>query len=105
VNLPLVVHPRADLDVMECFTYLAQRNAAAAKRFLDAIEQLLPTIASRPNDGHRYLHAKRETEDWRYVRVPGFKKYLAFYRITDAAVEVVRIVHGSRDLETIFRVL
>lgn len=99
------VHPRADLDLMECFSYLAQRNPVSARRFLDAVEKTLVEIETRPDNGHRYLHARREDEDWRYVRVEGFKNYLVFYRLTHTQVEVVRIVHGSRDLERIFQVL
>jgi len=105
MNRPLVVHPRADLDQLECFSFLAQRSPDAARRFLDAIERVLPAIAEKPEAGHRYLNANRADEDWRYVRVQGFKKYLVFYRVTPSQVELVRIVHGSRDLESIFRLL
>ena len=105
MSRPLVIHPRADLDQLECFSFLAGHSPDAARRFLDALESVLPAIAAAPEAGHRYLNAKREDEDWRYVRVPGFKKYLVFYRLTASQVEVVRIVHGSRDLDSIFSVL
>jgi len=105
VSRRLVIHPRADLDQVECFAFLARHNPAAARRFLDAIEQVLLKIKAEPERGHRYLHTKREGEDWRYMRIPGFKKYLVFYRISDPEIEVVRIVHGSRDLDGVFRVL
>jgi len=105
MNRPLIVHPRADLDQLECFTFLARSSPNAARRFLDAIEASLRKIAESPESGHRYLNAKRDDEDWRYRRVPGFKSYLIFYRINESQTEVVRIVHGSRDLDSIFRVL
>jgi toxin ParE1/3/4 len=105
VSRPLVIHPRADLDNLECFAYLARHNPAAARRFLDAVEDALVKINAKPEDGHRYLNAKRADEDWRYRRVPGFRKYRIFYRLTATETEVVRIVHGARDLESIFRVL
>jgi toxin ParE1/3/4 len=99
------VHPRADLDIVETFAYLAGHNPDAARRFVEAVEQALLKIESRPEDGNRYLNARREDEDWRYAKITGFKKYLVFYRLRSAEVEVVRIVHGSRDLDAIFRVL
>jgi toxin ParE1/3/4 len=105
VSRSLRVHPRADLDVLEAFTFLAGRNPDAARRFLDAVERSLLAIKARPEDGHRYLHGRRENEDWRYVRLAGFKKYLVFYRLVGEETEVVRIVHGSRDLDAVFRVL
>jgi toxin ParE1/3/4 len=30
--------------------------------------------------------------------VPGFEKHLVFYRVDEESVEVVRVVHGARDL-------
>jgi plasmid stabilization system protein ParE len=30
--------------------------------------------------------------------VPGFPKHLIFYRVDDDRVEVVRVIHGARDL-------
>jgi len=105
VNRPMRVHPRADLDVIEAFAFLATRNPDAARRFVEAVEHTLLKIEASPEDGNRYLRAQREHEDWRYVRLPGFKKYLVFYRVGALDVEVVRVVHGSRDLEAIFRVL
>ena len=101
----LRVHPRADLDVIETFAFLAGLNPDAARRFLDAVEKSLLAIESRPKDGNRYVREGKEDEDWRYRRLPGFKKYLVFYRLTTADIEVVRVAHGSRDLEAIFRVL
>lgn len=105
MSRPLRVHPRADLDILETFTFLAGRNPDAARRFLDVVEKTLLAIEANPADGHRYLHGRREEEDWRYVRLAGFKKYLVFYRLAATVVEVVRVVHGSRDLDAIFRVL
>ena len=37
-------------------------------------------------------------------RIRGFEHWLVFYRVTDEAVEVVRVLHGARDLEGLFDV-
>ena len=39
-----------------------------------------------------------EIRQW---RVKDFKDYLIFYRIQDARVEILRVLHGARDLEGI----
>jgi toxin ParE1/3/4 len=105
MNRPLVVHPRADLDQLECFSFLANHSPDAARRFLDSIESILHQIEATPDSGHPYRNALRPDEDWRYYYVPGFRKYIVFYRIAATQTEVVRIVHGSRDLDSIFSVL
>jgi toxin ParE1/3/4 len=35
-------------------------------------------------------------------RVRGFERYLIFYRPTDDGIDVVRVLHGSRDIESLF---
>ena len=37
-----------------------------------------------------------EIRQW---RVKDFKEYLIFYRIQDDRVEILRVLHGARDLE------
>jgi toxin ParE1/3/4 len=35
-------------------------------------------------------------------RMRGFESWLVFYRVTEEAVEIVRVLHGARDLEAAF---
>ena len=37
----------------------------------------------------------------RQQRIKGFKKYLVFYRASDFGVEIIRVIHGARDVEAI----
>jgi toxin ParE1/3/4 len=39
--------------------------------------------------------------DIRQQGIKGFKKYLVFYRVTDTGVEIIRVIHGARDIEAI----
>jgi plasmid stabilization system protein ParE len=39
----------------------------------------------------------------RIFSISGFEKILAFYRPTDQGIEVLRVVHGSRNLLQFFR--
>ena len=34
--------------------------------------------------------------------IPRFEKYLIFYRFNDDTLEVIRVLHGARDLTRIF---
>jgi toxin ParE1/3/4 len=72
--------------------YLLDRSEAAADRFtaeLDAACRLLP---SQPRMG-------RARDDL----APGVRsvvvgKYLVFFRATDTAIQVLRVIHGARDI-------
>lgn len=37
----------------------------------------------------------------RVRRIEGFPKHLAFYRIADDHVEIVRVLHGARNLDAL----
>ena len=32
----------------------------------------------------------------------GFPKHLIFYRISENEIEVIRVIHGARDIENLF---
>jgi toxin ParE1/3/4 len=53
--------------------------------------------------GRRYGFTDPEFESVRVWHVRGFRNYLIFYRPIDNGVEVVRVLHGARDIEKEFR--
>jgi len=34
--------------------------------------------------------------------IDGFRNHLVFYRPTDEGVDIVRVLHGARDIEALF---
>jgi plasmid stabilization system protein ParE len=96
----LDIRPRARLDVVEIFDYLTARSPAAAIRFVDAVEEAYRRIKADPKLGMRLLRPGREHQDWRFRRIPGFECYLAYYLIEVDGTRVIRVLHGSRDLES-----
>lgn len=99
----LVIRPRAVLDVAGFFGQIAANRPAAALRFYDAFEVALKLIDQMPDAGGRLLLEELAQYDWRYVRPKGFRKYLIFYQITATTLEVVRVLHSSRDLTAALR--
>jgi len=98
MNRKLIVQPRALIDVAEIFDYFRSADPRVAMRFYDAYDAALPLIEKFPEAGGRLLLEGYEHLDFRYVRPKGFDWYLIFYRVTDATIEVVRLLHASRDL-------
>ena len=99
----LVIRPRAVIDVTGIFAQIAEDRPRSALRFYDAYDAALKQIARMPEAGGRLLLPELEGYDWRYVRPRRFRKYLIFYQITAATIEVVRVLHGSRDLVAALR--
>ena len=94
--------PQAELDLLDIASYIAEDNFDAAERFLEAAEQTFATVASMPLIGHACEFQSPQAQGLRLWRVRGFERYLIFYRPLDHGIEVVRVLHGSRDIESLF---
>ncbi len=56
----------------------------------------MPGIGERRESRNPRLHGLRI---W---RVEGFENHLIFYRPADDGIEIVRVLHGARDIDRIF---
>jgi toxin ParE1/3/4 len=98
--LRITRHRKAKRDLLETYVYLGERNMDAAERFLRAVDEDLKRLSQMPNIG-----ARRESDDPRLqgvrtLPVSGFRNYLLFYRPTDTELQLLRVIHGARDLES-----
>jgi toxin ParE1/3/4 len=73
-----------------------------AERYLAAVEETCSLLATQPLMGVLYESGISELKEMRRFRVKGFDNYLIFYRKTDVGIEVVRVLHGARDLDNLF---
>jgi toxin ParE1/3/4 len=94
--------PQAQEDAIEQAVYIAQDNLQAADRFLEALERSCELLATMPEMGSRRTFDNPALADVRMMPIKGFEKHLIFYRASPDGVEVIRIVHGARDLPTLF---
>jgi toxin ParE1/3/4 len=93
---------QAERDLEECFVYIAEENIDAGVHFLVAAEESCEFLAKMPMIGSpRELRSKR-LRNLRVWPVKGFEDYLIFYRPMDDGIEVLRVLHGRRDIEGIF---
>jgi toxin ParE1/3/4 len=102
VTLPVRLRSAAENDVAENARYLQDNSVEAAIRFLDAFDATLQLIATSPGIGGSCQFQKPLFDKIRVWPIGGFKNYLIFYRVLPDEIEVVRVLHGARDLTTIF---
>ena len=95
---------QAEEDANEIWRLIAENNPHAAEAFLDAIEEASNLLSASPEIGSPRYFSHPELQGLRFLPLRKFEKYLLFYRtMKDAeAVEIVRIVHGARDLPRLF---
>ena len=84
--------PAAATDTREIVDYLLDRSELAADRFSAALEPVLRLVRGQPRMG------RARDDRSRGLRSVLVAPYLVFYRFTDDEVQVIRILHGSRDI-------
>jgi toxin ParE1/3/4 len=93
MSLPVVLRPEASQDVEEARDYLEVQRAGLGQAFLNRLKEELARIAAMPQ-----LHGVV----WQNVRAARLRKftYVVYYRLHDDRVEVLAVMHGSRDAST-----
>lgn len=95
--MPTVLQtPAAVRDVNAIADWIASGSLDAALRFYDEIDRTLTLLAKYPKLGQAVDHL-----------YPGLRRHtvrgcLLFYRPIDGGIELVRALHGSRDIDRLF---
>ncbi len=88
--------PEAEKDLDEISDFIAADDPVAAIRLLDSIEAKCRALAAMPGMG-------REREELAAnLRSSHVGRYIIFYRPEDEGIEVVRVIHGHRDIPKLF---
>jgi toxin ParE1/3/4 len=90
---PIIRTDRADEDLITIWLEIAADSPVAADRVLDAIERRWQQLAQHPQSGL----ARDDIEAGIRHLVVG--QYLTLYRILDNGVEIVRVLHGRRNID------
>jgi toxin ParE1/3/4 len=92
----IVVRPLARGDLTEIWDYIADDNERRADAFVDLIDQKFQELARHPHMGR----SRDELEE--SLRSFPVGRYVIFYRVILGGIEIIRVLHGSRDLNAIF---
>jgi toxin ParE1/3/4 len=85
-------HPKAEEDLLEIWLYVARDSVSAADRLIESIADKVELLPEHPEMG------PRRPDLGKGVRMVPVGSYLVLYKLGDRRVEIVRIVHGARDL-------
>ena len=94
--LRILKRPEAENDIEEIWLYIAQDNPDNADRFLDEIEETSRKLVQLTSMGRN--------RDELYPGLKSFPvgKYIIFYLPISDGLEIVRILHGMRDIDIFF---
>jgi toxin ParE1/3/4 len=104
VSFGYFVRPQADRDIDEIADYMAEKaGLEVGLRFLSDLYETLALLASQRAMGWPCKLQHLQLRAARVFRVSArFENYLIFYQPCPDGIEILRVVQGSRDLETLF---
>lgn len=85
--------PRSKRDVFDIWDYIASDSPRAAEKQLRRIDNVIATLAERPEAGR--INSDLGAE----IRSFPVDRYLVFYRPTQTTLTVLRILHAARDIK------
>ena len=98
----ILLHDEAFHDLDEISAYLGENSPRASVRFLESTQKAFQQISEKPYQGAPRDYDNPALVGLRVWAVPNFKNYGIYYLITLDTVEVLRVLHGARNLEAVF---
>ena|ERR1700734_1285601 len=90
----VVVRPRALADLADIWAYIAEDSVKHADRFAALINRQFRSVARQPHMG------RSRPELATALRSFPVGRYVIFYVPLPKGVEIVRVLHGARDVES-----
>jgi plasmid stabilization system protein ParE len=88
--------PKAEQDLIEIWLRIAQDRPVHADWFLDFLDEKMHLLASSPR------MARLRPELGNELRSFPVDHYTIFFREAGQLIEIVRVLHGARDVATLF---
>ncbi|MEK7677203.1 MAG: type II toxin-antitoxin system RelE/ParE family toxin [Verrucomicrobiota bacterium] len=87
---------QANLDLVEIWSFIAADNPDAADQLLETIDEKAKLLAQSPELG------RKRSDLAPSLRSFPVGNYLIFYRPDPNGIEIIRVLHGARDLPGLF---
>jgi toxin ParE1/3/4 len=87
-----LVIPRADRDLDSIWSFITVNNPRAADAMIDRLTDTFDMLLTMPQAG-RLRHEFREN-----LRSFAVDNYVIFYVTVPEGIDIVRVVHGRRDI-------
>lgn len=88
--------PLAAADIFDIWDHIAADSLAEADRWVDKLDEKFNLIATQP------LMGRAREELFASLRSFPFGRYVIFYVSIEDGIDVVRVLHGARDIAAVF---
>jgi toxin ParE1/3/4 len=94
--LAIVLTPSANRDLADIWMFIAADNPAQADDFIDLIDAKFQNLSRQPGLG------RRREELAAGLRSFPVGRYVIFYLQVQDCLQIVRVLHGARDVDAVF---
>jgi len=91
---------QAETDIEEIAKYIWEDNPQSAIQFTEEVERICKLLSKMPEMDKRVEFI--EAPEYYFFPAGKFKNFLIFYQIEHVVLEIVRVLHGRRDIESLF---
>jgi toxin ParE1/3/4 len=99
---PVVFNPVAVADLEEIVSYITQDSPVSAEHVHLDILDTAESLGHQPGLGIRPRFSASRFIGIRFLPARHYPTYLLFYRELPTEVEVLRVLHGARNLPSLF---
>ena len=92
----LIISPEAEQDLLDIWLYIAEDSPINADRFLDRLQGKALNLAEFTEIGIDRPELAPNLKSFPVDR------YVLYYRANTGGIELVRVLHGSRDISSVF---
>lgn len=86
---------QAEIDLLDIWCSVGQESITAADKLLESLEKKFQTLSIHPQMG------RIREEFSRSLRSFSTGTYVIFYKPIEDGIEVIRVLHGARDIESL----
>lgn len=89
--------PAAEADILEIWAFIAEDSLVEADLWVDRLDEKLVLWATQPTMG------RNRDEVSPGIRSLVFGRYVVFFEPLSDGIDVVRVLHSSRDIDAAFK--
>lgn len=97
----ITLRPQARHDIVDLAIYMADQSPDAAARFMDSAEHTCEFLRQNPQAGAFYPTENNRLTGLRVFQIHGFPNHLVFYQESANGIEVLRVLHGARNVDSV----
>ena len=98
----IFVSRQARAELAAIWDYIASGNINAADRFLESAQATFQQLTTFPGMGRETTFEQPRLKGLRCFPVNGFADLLIFYFAAPGGIQVLRVLHRARNLDSLF---